>query len=136
MEEEKKEIEVEEEPKEEVKAEPAQGGMAESDKFVLISFILAVVAIAVCSGWFVGAVAGLILSIIALGRNGKAISSQATRNPFKVFARLVKPLGIVGLILSILSLIGWTIWAIVAIVAAIAAATEAAANAAILVLLF
>ena len=136
MEEEKKEIEVEEEPKEEVKAEPAQGGMAEADKFVLISFILAVVAIVVCGGWFIGAIAGLIISIIALGRSAKAISSQATRNPFKVFARIVKPLAIAGLILSILSLIGWTIWFIFWIVAFIAAAAEAAADAAILVLLF
>ena len=135
MEEEKKEIEVEEEPKEEVKAEPAQGGMAEGDKFVLITFILAVVSYVLCSGWIVGAIGGIVTSAIALGRTKKPEFNEATRNPYKVFARIAKPLAIVALVVSIIATILWLIFAaIIPLVALIEAAIEETATAAILVL--
>ena len=122
MEEEKKVAEVEEvQPKEEVKAEE---GMGEENKFSLSTFMLAVVGFVVCVAP-VGSVAAIILGALTLKR---LPNSKPTRQPFKTFDRVSKPVGIVDVILGAVSTLGWTIYFIVIIVTAIVAAVNGAVN--------
>ena len=125
MEEEK--VVVVEEPKEE---KPA---VQENTKGALVAFILACVSVCVAAGWFIGAIAAIVLAAISL-KKLKGLG-EITQNPYRVFVKIAKPVAIVGLIFGILSVIGWTIWAIVLIVTVIMTAIEAAADAAIVVLL-
>lgn len=119
MEEERKEVvEVEEERPQQ------QDGMGEENKHSLITFILSVIGFGLAAGFFVGAIVAIVLGAIAKKRLN---NSNPTRQPFKTFDRISKPVSIVDIILGILSLIGWTVWAIVMIVLAVIAYTEGAA---------
>lgn len=109
-EENKQEVVVKEEPKEEAKQEqqPAQenqqGGLDESSKFSLITFILACVGLAVCGGWIVGGIACTVLGSISLGRVKKC---NAQKQPFRTFERVAKPVAIVDIILGIIVAIAY-----------------------------
>ena len=93
--------------------------MSLNDKNALIAFILACVGLVVCSGWFIGNIAGVVLGIISLNFNKKGV---AEKNPFKVFQRIAKPLAIAVIVLSAVLFVVYLITAIVSGVAAAAAA--------------
>lgn len=105
-EENKQEVVVAEEVKEEQPQEHNQGGMDEKSKFSLITFILACVGLAVCAGWVVGGIACSILGGIALGRTKQC---DAVRQPFRTFDRISKPVAIVDIILGIVVAIIYTV---------------------------
>ena len=117
--------EVEEVKAEQQPAEQPQEGLALNDKNALIAFILAVVGAVVCSGWFIGGVAGIVLAAISMKFNKKG---QAGKNPFIIFQKIAKPVAIVVLILSIVLIVVWAIVGIVQLVAIAAAAAEAMAE--------
>lgn len=120
---EEEKVEVAEEKKEEVVAEPVK---ADGEKHTLITFILSCAGLVVAAGWFIGGIAAIVLGAISLKRVGLA---DPQRNPYRVFKRIAKPVAIADIILGILSVIGWMIWLILVIVAAIAAAANGAASA-------
>ena len=108
MEEENKEVVVEEQPKQEVveaeqpkaEAQPQQSGMNEACKFVLISFILSLVGLTVCPMWFLGGIACAVLGIIVLIRSK---NFAADRQPFRTFEKIAKPVAIVDIVLGAIS---------------------------------
>ena len=118
MEEEKKELEVEE-----VKEEPRQeGGMTPQSKAALVGFILAVVGFGFA--WahlasFVGIILGII-ALVFLKKNDPATSQQ----PFATFAKIAKIVAIVDIVVGSISFVVWLIVTIVGLVAAIAAAAQ------------
>ena len=120
MEEENKVVEAEqvEQPQ-----QPAQEGQ-DPNKFSLITFIMAIIGLAVCFAP-VGSIAGIILGSMASKR---LKNSNPNRNPFIVFDKVSKPVSLVDLIAGIVATIGWTIYfavlAILAIIAAVGAAAE------------
>lgn len=111
---------VEQEPVEEKQpvAQEENGG-SDANKFSLITFILSCVGFTVLWAWIVGGIAGVILGLISLKR---LPNSQPTRNPYKVFDRISKPVAIVDIALGAVMAVVYTITTIVAIVAAIAEA--------------
>ena len=117
MEEEKKEVEVEE-----VKApeEKQEGGMNPQSKSALLSFIFAVVGFGFACGWIVGLVGSIfgIVSLSILKKNEPATEQQ----PFKTFAKIAKPVAIVDIILGAVMFVVALIVIIVGAVAAAAAA--------------
>lgn len=107
-----------------VEAEQAeQPKQADPNKFSLVTFILAMVGLVVCSGWIIGGIASIVLGAMSLKR---LPNSNPSRQPFRTFDKVSKPVGIVDIILGIISVVAWTIYLIIAIVAAIAAAAAAA----------
>ena len=120
MEEENKVVEAEQ-PAEQ--PQPAQQP-EDPNKFSLITFIMALVGLAVCFAP-VGSVAGVILGALSAKR---LKVSNPDRNPFKVFDKVSKPVSLVDLIAGIVATVCWTIYfavlAILAIIAAVGAAAE------------
>ena len=114
MEEENKEVVVEEQPKQEVSEQPKQeqqsGGMDEVSKYSLISFIFAVVGFAVCSGWIVGSIASIVLGAIALVRSK---NNAAVKQPFKTFDKITKPVAIVTIVLGAILAVVYLIFTII-----------------------
>ena len=108
-----------------VEEQPAQQPQPANDpnKFSLITFILSVVGLVVCSGWIIGGVAAIVLGAISLKR---LPNSNPNKQPFRTFDKVSKPVGIVDIILGVISVVAWTIYLIVVIVAAIAAAAAGA----------
>ena len=123
MEEEKKVEEVQaeevkaEEPKvEEVKpaeeAKPVEEAKSveeatEADnKFSLITFILAAIGFALCEGWIIGGIAGVIIGCISLKR---AKVAKASKNPYKVFNKISLPVSIVDIVFGAIGIIVWTV---------------------------
>ena len=108
-----------------VEEQPAQQPQPANDpnKFSLITFILSVVGLVVCSGWIIGGIAAIVLGAISLKR---LPNSNPNRKPFTIFDKISKPVGIVDIILGVISVVAWTIYLIVVIVAAIAAAAAGA----------
>lgn len=128
MEEERKDAqEVEEVKAEEVREEqkPAEqeGGMRPESKNALIAFILSVVGFGFAWASY-ASIVGCILGIIALVFH-KKIDREVEQQPFRVFGKIAKILGIVDIIVGAISFL---VWIIVAIVLA-ATAAAAAANA-------
>ena len=130
MEEENKEVVVEEQPKQEVveaeqpkaEAQPQQSGMNDACKYVLISFILALVGLTVCPMWFLGGIACAVLGVIVLIRSQ---TFAADKQPFRTFGKIAKPVAIVDIVFGIISTIAYFIAFIISIVAAIAEAAAA-----------
>ena len=123
MEEENKVVEAEPVAEEKPAEQPAQQPQ-DPNKFSLITFILALVGLAVCYAP-VGSLAGIILGAMASKR---LKVSNPDKNPFKVFDKVSKPVGLVDLIVGIVATVGWTIYfavlAILAIIAAVGAAAQ------------
>ena len=119
-EENKQEVVEEEQPKQEVAEanEQQSEGLDEDNKFSLVTFILACVGLVVCAGWIVGGLACAILGLIALGR---VKNCKATKQPFKVFDRISKPVAIVDVVLGFVVAIIYTIKLIIDIVQALTA---------------
>ena len=134
MEEEKKEELVVEESKQEVveapkeESQPQSSGLDEISKYSLISFILAVIGLSVCAGWMVGSIAGIVLGIIALIRSKK---NAATKQPFKTFDRITKPVAIVSIVLGAILTVVYFITFVIKVAADIAEAIANANNAAV-----
>lgn len=123
MEEERKDAqEVEEVKAEEVREEqkPAEqeGGMRPESKNALIAFILSVVGFGFAWASY-ASIVGCILGIIALVFH-KKIDREVEQQPFRVFGKIAKILGIVDIIVGAISFLVWIIVAIV--LAAVAAA--------------
>ena len=124
MEEENKEVVVEEQPKQEVveaeqpkaEAQPQQSGMNEACKYVLISFILALVGLTVSPMYLLGGLACAVLGIIVLIRSK---NFAADKQPFRTFEKIAKPVAIVDIILGALSALGWFIYTVVLIISSI-----------------
>ena len=125
MEEERKE--VEEVKAEEVREEAApaeaeqQSGMRPESKNALIAFILSVVGFGFAWASY-ASIVGCILGIIALVFH-KKIDREVEQQPFRVFGKIAKILGIVDIIVGAISFL---VWIIVAIVLAVGAAAAAA----------
>ena len=119
---------VEEEPAlvEEEQAAPAN---ADGNKAALTAFILCVVALVLCSAWWIGCIASIVLVLIARGK--LAAAEAANKQPNITFYRIAKIAWWIILILAILAFIGWLVAFIVAIAAAIAAAAAEAGAAAV-----
>ena len=127
MEEERKDAqEVEEVKAEEVREEqkPAEqeGGMRPESKNALIAFILSVVGFGFAWASY-ASIVGCILGIIALVFH-KKIDREVEQQPFRVFGKIAKILGIVDIIVGAISFLVWIIVGIV-----LAATAAAAANA-------
>lgn len=90
---------------------PNQTQNDEKNKTALIAFILACVGVAVCSGWIIGGIAGIILGVLAIKKANA--SADVTQNPYKVFNKIAKIVGIVLVILSAILIVIWLIWTIV-----------------------
>ena len=89
MEEEKKEVveaEVVETKQEEAPKQEQQEGMTPNCKNALIAFIMAVVGFVIGFGWLVGAIAGIVLGILALSFL-KKIDGEVEKQPFTVFSK-------------------------------------------------
>lgn len=113
-EENKQEVVVAEEVKEEQPQEQNQEGMDEKSKYSLVTFILACVGLAVCSGWIVGGIACTVLGGISLGR---VKNCDAVRQPFRTFDRISKPVAIVDIVLGIVVAIAYTVKFVIDVVA-------------------
>ena len=126
MEEELKEVKAEEVKAEEVKEEPAeqQSGMQPNSKAALVSFILAVVGFGVSFAWL-AAIAGIVLGAISLHFNKKN-QPETEQQPFRVFAKIAKPVAIVDIILGAVMFV---VYLVILIVTALAALAEAGAAA-------
>ena len=135
MEEEKKveEEKVEAAPAEEVKVEeapkqePAQqeGGMKPEAKNALVAFILSTVGLMFAFASY-ASIVGCILGIIALVFH-KKIDREVEQQPFRVFGKIAKIVGIVDIIAGAVSFLVWLIVGIVLAVGAAAAAAQGAA---------
>lgn len=128
MEEERKDAqEVEEVKAEEVREEqkPAEqeGGMRPESKNALIAFILSVVGFGFAWASY-ASIVGCILGIIALVFH-KKIDREVEQQPFRVFGKIAKILGIVDIIVGAISFLVWIIVAIVLAVTTAAAAANA-----------
>lgn len=126
MEEERKDVqEVEEVKAEEVREEQPQqeGGMRPESKNALIAFILSVVGFGFAWASY-ASIVGTILGIIALVFH-KKIDREVEQQPFRVFGKIAKILGIVDIIVGAVSFLVWIIVAIVLAVGAAAAAANA-----------
>ena len=126
MEEEKKEVAVEE--VEEVKAEeaaPAPAAEEADAKNALLAFILSAIGFVGTPIPF-GGVVSIVLGIIALNFL-KKIQGEITRQPHRVFAKIAKPVAIVDIILGAISVILYFIFIVIVPIAL--AAAGAAANA-------
>ena len=127
MEEERKE--VEEVKAEEVREEAApaeaeqQSGMRPESKNALIAFILSVVGFGFAWASY-ASIVGCVLGIIALVFH-KKIDREVEQQPFRVFGKIAKILGIVDIIVGAISFLVWIIVAIVLAVGAAAAAANA-----------
>ena len=127
MEEERKE--VEEVKAEEVREEAApaeaeqQSGMRPESKNALIAFILSVVGFGFAWASY-ASIVGCVLGIIALVFH-KKIDKEVEQQPFRVFGKIAKILGIVDIIVGAISFLVWIIVAIVLAVGAAAAAANA-----------
>ena len=106
--EENQEVEVVEEAKEEPKAVENN---EETNKNVLVAFILACVSLTVCAGWILGGIAAVITGLLSLNRQ-KDIG-EVKQHPYKVFIRIAKPVAMVGAILGLVLAIVYTITFIV-----------------------
>ena len=127
MEEERKDVqEVEEVKAEEVREEQPQqqeGGMRPESKNALIAFILSVVGFGFAWASY-ASIVGTILGIIALVFH-KKIDREVEQQPFRVFGKIAKILGIVDIIVGAVSFLVWIIVGIVLAVGAAAAAANA-----------
>ena len=113
-------------PVEEQQAAPAND---DANKAALTAFILCVVALVLCSAWWIGCIASFILVLIARGK--LAAAEKADKQPNITFYKIAKIAWWIILILAILAFIGWLVAFIVAIAAAIAAAAAEAGAAAV-----
>lgn len=125
----KQEETVEEQPKQ----EPQQQGGVDYNKVSLIAFILVCVAFTVCWGWWIGGIAGIILTLIV--RSKLEDASKADQQPYVTFYRITKIAWWIILIVSIICTVAYFIAFIVAIVGAIAEAAKDA-NSAVALFLF
>ena len=101
----------------------------DANKAALTAFILCVVALVLCSAWWIGCIASFILVLIARGK--LAAAEKADKQPNITFYKIAKIAWWIILILAILAFIGWLVAFIVAIAAAIAAAAAEAGAAAV-----
>ena len=130
MEEEKKELEVEEVKAEETPAQQ-EGGMAQNSKFALIAFILAVVGFTFAWGWFATSWIGIglgIASLILLKKN----QPETEQQPFKTFARIAKPVAIADIIIGAVMFVVAIIVSVVQLIIALAENAQAATALAVL----
>ena len=130
MEEEKKELEVEEVKAEETPAQQ-EGGMAQNSKFALIGFILAVVGFTFAWGWFATSWIGIglgIASLILLKKN----QPETEQQPFKTFARIAKPVAIADIIIGAVMFVVAIIVSVVQLIIALAENAQAATALAVL----
>ena len=116
MEEQKKEVLVDEKPAE---AAPAPADEAALKKQSLMGFIFALVGLAL----FETVLGGIIFGAIGL-KKAKAAASL-TCKPHSIFNKITKPVGIVAIILGCLAVIGWLIWLIYAILIAVGVVAQA-----------
>lgn len=112
-EEEKKEVAA-------VEEQQSQEGMTKQSKGALTAFILSVVGLFFC--WSPAGIVAIVLGIVSLA-TGKKNNPETQQQPFKVFGRIAKPVGIVdivaGAIASLVWLIVLIVWAVGLAVAAV-----------------
>ena len=125
MEEEKKveEATVEEVKAEEVQEQPSEGLRPES-KNALMSFIFSVVGFAFAFA-HLASIVGVIFGIVALVFH-KKIDREVEQQPFRVFGKIAKIVGLVDIIAGAISFVVWLIVTIVAVVGAAIAASQGA----------
>ena len=116
---------------EEQQAAPAND---DANKAALTAFILCVVALVLCSAWWIGCIASFVLVLIARGK--LAAAEAANKQPNITFYKIAKIAWWIILILAILAFLAWFIVFIIWIVGLIAAAIAAAAEGAAAVVLF
>ena len=92
-------------------ASEARAEVEDPDKFVLITFILTAIAVALCTGWIVGSIAAIVLSAISLNRTRQPV--EATKQPFITFKKITDIAALIVLIVAIVAAVAWTIGAIV-----------------------
>ena len=119
MEEERKEVEEvkAEEVREEQKPAQQEGGLRPESKNALIAFILSVVGFGFAWSWYV-AIVGVVLGIVSLVFH-KKIDREVEQQPFRVFGKIAKILGLVDIIVGAIMFV---VAIIVTIVTAIAVA--------------
>ena len=109
-EENKQEVVVKEEPKEEkteeAKDEQKQESLDKVSEYSLITFILVCIGFLVCSGWIVGGVACLVLGVISLMR---CKNCAAVKEPYKTFDKVSFIVAIVDIVLGGISIAGYTV---------------------------
>lgn len=111
MEEEKKEVLVEEKPAE---AAPAPANDAELRKKSLMGFIFALVGLALCETVLGGIIFG------ALGLKFSKAAAGFEKKPFSIFNKISKPVGIVAIILGALFVIFWIVYIVLIAVGVLA----------------
>lgn len=119
MEEENKVVEAEV-VSEETQEAPAKEPM-NPNKAALIAFILTCVALTLCGIAFFGNLAAIICGAIGLNFLKKTKGAELT-NPYRVFAKIAKPVGIVSVILGAVLLVVSILLSVLAALGVIAGA--------------
>ncbi len=84
------------------------------NKKALTAFILTVVALTICGFSVVGSLAAIIVGAIGL-KTLKVTKGAELDNPYRVFAKIAKPVGIVAVILGAVLLAAQIIFAVLAV---------------------
>ena len=86
------------------------------NKTSLVAFILGIVGATVWSCWIIGAIASIILGVIAIKKANA--SADVQKNPYKVFNKIAKILGIVSIIVGAIFVVVWLLYSILVLWAA------------------
>ena len=104
---------VEAEPVEEENEQPKNEGLDEVSRYSLNTFIMVCIGLSVCNGWIIGGLGCMILGIVSLRRTKY---NHATRQPFKTFDKISKPVAIVDIVVGAIVALAYTISFVVKIV--------------------
>ena len=111
------EVDFEEEDQDYGEEPSSGGGTTPNCKNALSAFIASLIGFALCSAG-IGFIAGFIgLSFL------KKINGEVERQPFKVFAKIAKPVSIVSIIVGLCMLLFWIIYVIVFVIVGVGAAS-------------